>query len=75
MEVIRVSKRTFMPIALPGMGRSVEVNDISREEIMRIQDLYARQDLAIEFIEEPGVTYPVIKIWVNPHGAQITLFV
>lgn len=75
MEVIRVSKRTFMPISLPGMGRSVEISDISWEEIMRIQERYAQHDLAIEFIEEPGVTYPVIKLWVNPHGAQITLFV
>lgn len=75
MQVIQVSKRTFMPVSLPGMGRSVEVNDITREEIMRIQHLYANNDLAIEFIEEPGVQYPVIKIWVNPHGAQVTLFV
>lgn len=75
MTVIPVSKRTFMPISLPGMGRSVEVNDITPEEIMRMQHLYAQQDLAIEFIEEPGVQYPVQKIWVNPHGSQITLFI
>jgi hypothetical protein len=75
MEVLKVSKNLFSPVSLPGMGRSIEVNDISREEILRIQSLVAQENLAVEFVEEPGTQYPVLRLWINPHEAQVTLFV
>lgn len=75
MEILKVSKRLFSPISLPGMGRSVEIDNVSREEAMQIQALFARQDLAVEFIEEPEIHYPVVQLWVNPHGGQVTVFI
>lgn len=75
MTVIPVSKKFFVSIALPGMGRSIELNDQPASEIQRIHRAYQTQELAVEFIEEPGTTYPVVQLWVNPHGDQVTLFI
>ncbi|NMP23933.1 hypothetical protein [Sulfobacillus harzensis] len=75
MTVIPVSKRFFVAISLPGMGRSIDLVNQPPEEIQRIREAFQTGDLAIEFIEEPGTTYPVGKLWVNPHGDQVTLFI
>ncbi len=75
MEVMKVSKGLFNPVNLPGMGRSIELNDISRERIAHIHTMVAQNNLAVEFLEEPGVQYTVRQVWVNPHEQQITLFV
>ncbi len=75
MAVLQVSKRFFVGIALPGMGRSIDLINQPPEEIRRIHESYAAGDLSVEFVEEPGQTYPVVKIWVNPHGDQVTLFI
>lgn len=75
MTVIPVSKRFFVGIALPGMGRSIDLINQPASEIQRIRQAFQAHDLAIEFEEEPGTTYPVVQIWINPHGDQVTLFI
>lgn len=75
MKVVRASKSLFNPIALPGMGRSVEVTDLSAQELLEVRTAFAKRELFLEFTEEPGVQMPVKQIWANPHGLQVTLFV
>lgn len=75
MTVIPVSKRFFVSIALPGMGRSIDLINQPPSEVQRIRHAFQAHDLAIEFQEEPGITHPVVQIWVNPHGDQVTLFI
>lgn len=73
--VVSASKRFFVGIALPGMGRSIDLVNQTPEALRAMQEAFQRQDLAVEFVEEPGTSYPVIKLWVNPHGDQVTLFI
>lgn len=73
--MIPVSKRFFVGITLPGMGRSIDLINQSADDVAIIRRAYHAQDLAVEFIEEPGTIYPVIQLWINPHGDQVTLFI
>lgn len=76
MHVVNVSKRLFNAIALPGMGRSIEMNDLSDQEIAQMLRSFSQKALCVEFTEEPGTQHPVVQLWANPHGGgQITLFV
>lgn len=75
ITVIPVSKRFFVGITLPGMGRSIDLINQSADDVDTMRRAYHAQDLAVEFIEEPGTTYPVIQLWINPHGDQVTLFI
>ena len=75
LKIITISKNAFNPISLPGMGRSIEVTELSDTEIMDIRSAYLQNELYIEFTEEPGTQLPVLQLWTNPHSPQITLFV
>ncbi len=76
MHIVTVSKRLFNPVRLPGMGRSIEINDLSDSEVIQIRHAFTQQNLAVEFEEEPGTQYPVIQLWANPHGGgQVTVFI
>jgi len=74
--VVTVPKIWLNPISLPGMGRSIEVNNLSQAEAQQVRGAFAAADLEIEFAEEPGVTHRVLNIWPDPHdSARITLFI
>lgn len=75
MKLITVPKIMFNPIPLPGMGRSIELNDLTEQDVIEIRNAFARDELYVEFVEEPGETLRVKQLWPNPHALQITLFV
>lgn len=75
MKVVTVSKRFFNPITLPGMGRSIDLADLTALEAQEIRVAFSRRELYVEFAEEPGTEIPVIQLWANPHSPQVTLFV
>lgn len=76
MKTISVSKKLLNSIALPGMGRSLEVTNLSGGENLEIRQAFADRNLQIEFAEEPGVYYPVINMWTDPHSMmRMTLFI
>ncbi|MCI0183548.1 MAG: hypothetical protein OWR52_01285 [Acidibacillus sp.] len=75
MNIVSLSKTQLNPISLPGMGRSIELVGLSPSEVSDLQAMYTNKDLFVEFTEEPDQQVPVINIWVNPHSAEITLFI
>lgn len=75
MKTISISNMLFSPISLPGMGRSVELPEISESEANEVQVNFAKRELFVEFVENPGELLPVINLWRNPHSSQYTLFV
>lgn len=75
MKVVKVSKNLLNPIRLPGMGRSIEVFGLSDVEVAEIRSAFAHQELVVEFEEDPGQQVPVVQLWANPHGSDVTLFV
>lgn len=75
MKVVSVPKILLSPIALPGMGRSIDVAGLSAVEVLQIRSALAQGELFVEFEEEPGQQIPVINVWANPHQAQVTLFI
>ncbi len=75
MKVVTISKNLFNPISLPGMGRSMEVNDLSATDIMEIRTAFSKGELYVDFFKDPGTKLKVIQLWANPHAPQVTLFV
>ncbi|HET7657672.1 MAG TPA: hypothetical protein VFK37_05220 [Bacillales bacterium] len=76
MNTISVSKKMLNPILLPGMGRSIEIAKLSGRENLEIRKDFAEKKLQVEFSEEPGIYYPVINVWTDPHSMErITLFI
>jgi len=75
MKTITVAKSLLNPISLPGMGRSVELSQVSEQELLAIRAAFTQHNLYIEFVEEPGQSFRVNQIWGNPHAPQITLFI
>ncbi len=75
MKVFKVSQNLLNPIRLPGMGRSIEVFGLSEAEVVEIRSAFAQRELFVEFEEEPGQQLPVVQLWANPHGSDVTLFV
>jgi hypothetical protein len=75
MKIITISNMLFSPISLPGMGRSIDLPEVSEEEARDIRDSFSKKELFIEFTENPGTPLRVINLWSNPHSLQFTLFV
>lgn len=76
MKVLTVPKILLNPISLPGMGKSIEVNNLSQEESFEVRGAYSSRELYVEFEEEPGTTHPVINLWPDPHDqTRVTLFI
>ncbi|WDL97541.1 hypothetical protein [Alicyclobacillus sp. ALC3] len=75
MKVVKVSKNLLNPVRLPGMGRSIEVFGLSESEVLEIRSSFTRRELVVEFEEQPGQQLPVVQLWANPHGSDVTLFV
>lgn len=76
MKVITVPKSLLNPISLPGMGRSIEVNNLPQQEAFEVRGAYSAQQLYVQFEEGPNDTYPVINLWPDPHDpTRITLFI
>lgn len=75
MKTVTVSNALLSPMALPGMGRSVDLAGLTTVEVIDIRDAFAKGELFVEFTEEPGVTKQVINLWANPHSPQVTLFI
>lgn len=75
MKIISVSKTLLNPITLPGMGKSIELAQLSAVEAAEIKQAFTANELFVEFSEEPGQTVQVISLWPNPHSTQLTVFV
>jgi len=76
VKVVTVPKMWLNPISLPGMGRSIEVNNLTQAESHEVRGAFAVADLHIEFEEEPGATHLVLNLWPDPHdSARATLFI
>jgi len=76
MKVISVPQMSLNPISLPGMGRSIELSDVSDQEIFEIRSAFAEKQLFVTFTETAADPVLVINVWPNPHGGgQITLFI
>ena len=75
MKVITVSKELLNPLSLPGMGRSLELNNISEGENMEIRNAYANKELVVRF-EGEEATHLVIQLWPDPHYiSRLTIFI
>lgn len=76
MKLVTVPKILLNPISLPGMGKSIEVNQLSPEESLEVRAAYSARELYVQFEEESGVTHPVINLWPDPHDStRVTLFI
>jgi hypothetical protein len=76
MTTLTISKKLLNSISLPGMGKSVELTNISGGENLEIRQVFSQGSLQIEFSEEPGVYHSVINVWTDPHSmSRITLFI
>ncbi len=75
MKTITVSKDLVSPMALPGMGRSVDIAGLDPKEVIELRNAFAKGLLYIEYSEEPGEPKKVINLWANPHAPQVTLFI
>lgn len=76
MQTLVVSKKMLNSLSLPGMGRSIEINGITAKENLEIRQAFPKGTLQVEFEEEPGVFYPVINLWPDPHSmTRVTLFI
>ncbi len=73
--VITIAKKLLNPISLPGMGKSIELNGLTQEEVLHIHSAFSKKELFVEFTEEQGHEIPVTNLWANPHALQVTLFV
>lgn len=75
MPTITVSKRFYTEVALPGMGRSIDLIGQSATDVASLRQAFQARDLYVQFVEEPETSYPVIQLWASPHGDQVTLFI
>ncbi|SDX03598.1 hypothetical protein SAMN05444487_10948 [Marininema mesophilum] len=76
MKIITLPRKSLNPMALPGMGRSIEIYDISEEYSHQIRHAFSRKELFVQFEDGKETTYPVINMWPDPHDAtRITLFI
>lgn len=76
MNTIVISKKLLNPLALPGMGRSIELTGITEQKNVEIRQAYFDKTLQIEFEEELGVYHPVINLWPDPHSMdRMTIFI
>lgn len=75
MKVLLLPRVLLNPVSLPGMGKSIELPEMSETENQEIRRAFAQGELYVEFDEEPGVTHKVSNLWANPHSSQATLFI
>ncbi|KPV42624.1 hypothetical protein [Alicyclobacillus ferrooxydans] len=75
MKVFVLSRVLLNPIALPGMGKSIDLPEMAPQENQEMRMAFSQGELYVEFDDEPGVTHKVINLWANPHSSQATLFI
>ncbi|HEX7056656.1 MAG TPA: hypothetical protein VF260_05600 [Bacilli bacterium] len=76
MQTVVVSKSQLNPVKLPGMGRSIELNELSGIKNIEIRQAFSRGALQVEFEEEPGVYHRVVNVWPDPHTTtRLTIFI
>ncbi len=75
LKIVTVSKDLVSPMALPGMGRSVDIAGLDPKEVIELRAAFSKGQLYIEYSEEPGDLKKVINLWANPHAPQMTLFI
>ena len=75
MKVLLLPRVLLNPISLPGMGKSIDLPEMSGIENQEIRSAFAQGELYVEFDDEPGVTHKVFNLWANPHSSQATLFI
>ena len=76
MRTLLVSKKLLNPVFLPGMGRSLEIINLTGGENLEIRGAFSQQNLQVEFEEERGIFHTVINLWSDPHTmAKLTLFI
>ena len=75
MKKLILPRGLLNPISLPGMGKSIDLGEMSGSENQEIRSAFAQGNLYVEFDDEPGVTHKVVNLWANPHSSQATLFI
>ncbi|MDR6226151.1 hypothetical protein [Desmospora profundinema] len=75
MKVVKLPRKILNPLALPGMGRSMELHGLEEKARHQINEAFTRKELYVQF-EDGDTTYPVINLWSDPHDpSRVTLFI
>jgi hypothetical protein len=75
LKIVTASRLMLNPVALPGMGKSIELFNLLESEAMEIRMAYGREELLLQFEGESEV-FPVQNLWPDPHDlTRLTLFI
>jgi hypothetical protein len=75
VKIVKLPRKLLNPLALPGMGRSMELHGLEEKTRKEIHQAFTRKELHIQFEDGKNV-YPVINLWADPHdSSRITLFI
>jgi hypothetical protein len=74
MKVVTLPRKLLNPLALPGMGRSLEVHMYRSKKAKRCESFQSKE--RVQFEGGKGTMYPVINLWPDPHDpTRVTLFI